>query len=371
LANPTDNGVDRGSWTGDDQAETAREAWTSLPDQLDEASDVDRAARAAARVFMRRAGNAQSNGDPNQPAIILISTSWRRLGKDLGWASVPVVDDGSQPLRGSIFICPPNLSAAYKVALPSTELSGIYEWIESQGLLCNLPALVLNPEATTPELRLYEAGLGQPEVVSKYPLHFAHLDLETLDNVLNRFHSDVVCAPGGGRKCVRLWEDSHAFQSVSRPEKAIQGELFRFLRTTFTRLQVAEEEDTPRGRLDLRLTGALADDDTIVVNHAVIELKVITEGNTKPPFTNTEGMKTHIENGVRQAASYRKPPGESRIAMLGCYDMRPHAGQRGDSCLDHIRQFAADECVEVRRWPLFPNVKALREHLMPGTSPAV
>ena len=366
MPDTINDGVDRGSWTGDDQAGTARIAWTSLPEPLDETSDVARAARAAARVVMRRARNAKSSDDPAEPSVILISTSWQRLGKSLGWTSAPAMDDGSHPLRGSIFLCPPNLGAAYKRGLPSTDLGSLYEWIAGQDPLGFLPALVLNPDAAVPELRLHEAGLGQPEIVSKYPLHFAHLDLETLDRVLARFYEDVVCAPGGGRKCVPLWNDPEAFQAVHRPEKAIQDELVRYLRASLPHLRATEEEDTPLGRLDVRLTGALAEDDTIVVSHAVIELKVLNGGNKKGPFTDTQGLKAHVEKGVRQAASYRKPPGESRIAMLGCYDMRPHAGHRGESCLDHIRQFAHDERVEIRRWPLFPNVEALRVHLVPG-----
>lgn len=371
MPDTTDDGVDRGSWTGDDQAGTARIAWTSLPEPLDETSDVARAARAAARAVMLRARNQQSFADPNEPSVILISTSWRRLGRLLGWTFAPTVDDGSQPLCGSVLLCPPNLGAAYRIALPSIDLGAIYEWIEGQQLLRVLPALILNRSATVPELRLHEGGLAQPELVSKYPLYFADLDIQTLDQVLERFYEVVVCAPGGGRKCVPLWSDPAKFEPVPRPEKAIQNELVRFLRASLPFLRAVEEEDTPLGRLDVRLSGTLAGDETIVVSHAVIELKVLTQGNKTMPFTNTKGMRTHVEDGVRQAASYRKPPGESRIAMLGCYDMRPHAGQRGDSCLDHVRQFAHDERVEIRRWPLFPNVEALRVHRVPGppTSP--
>lgn len=360
-------GVDRGLWANDDQAETARVAWTALPEPLDEASDIDRAARSMARTVMLRVRNRHAS-DPPAPTVVLITPAWRRIGKALGWSYVPNVDDGSHPLSGAVFLCPANLRASHKAPLPATDLGAIFDWIEGQDGLGLMPALVLNPSATIPELRLYETGLAHPENVSSYPLFLADLDLPTLDGVLARFYDGVVCAPGGGRKCAKLWEDADTFKAVVRPEKAIQNELFRFLHASLPHLRPVEEEDTPLGRLDIRLSGPASTDETIVVNHAVIELKVLGEGNRTPPFTDTQAIKDHVESGVRQAASYRRPPSASRIALLGCYDMRPHASQRGESCLDHIRPLAASESVAVRRWPLFPNVAALRAHLLPGPS---
>lgn len=357
---------DRGLWATDDQAETARIAWTSLPEALDEASDIDRAARLMAQAIMLRTRNQQASNDPSAPIVILISPVWRRVGKALGWSFIPNIDDGSHPLSGGVFLCPPNLGASHKASLPSADLGAIFEWIEKQGDLGVMPALVLSPTATVPQLRLYEFGLSKPEVVRSYPIVLADLDLPSLDGVLRRFYEEVVCAPGGGRKCAPLWDNPDKFVPVTRPEKTIQNELFRFLRASLPHLRPVEEEDTPLGRLDIRLSGPVSSDETIVINHAVIELKVLDGGNKTPPFTDTQTIKDHVESGVRQAASYRRPPSASRFALLGCYDMRPHAGTRGESCFDHVRTFAANESVEIRRWPIFPNVAALRAHLVPS-----
>ena len=365
MPDPDGEIPDRGLWAADDQAETAREAWVELPESLDETSDMARAARTMARIVSLRACNPKNAPNLTEPTVVLISPKWHRFGKALDWTYVPCVNDGSQSLTGSVFLCPPNLGASYMHSLPSSDLGEAFEWIESHSEIQGLPALALNPRATIPELRVYELGLSHPERVRSYPLYLAELDLATLDDVLKRFYDGVVCAPGGGRKCTKLWRDAQAFKPVPRPEKAIQNELARYFHFALPRLRAIEEEDTPLGRLDIKLSGPVSSDNSVVINHAVIELKALVGGNKKAPYTNTETIKKHVKEGVRQAASYRKPPSASRIALLSCYDMRAHAGHRGDTCLDHVRRLATRASVEIRRWPLFPSVGALREHLLP------
>jgi hypothetical protein len=365
LSTKADKDVeDRGLWNNDNLQKTAEEAWAELPDAVDETSDIDRAARTLARILLLR--GRLKVADPAEPVVMVVSNNWRMLGKSLGWKSAPSVDDGSYRLAGRVFIVPPNVSASYCADLPTGDLGDLLDQLSSEAHLSGLPALVLNPGAAVPELRLYPSGLSALDDKSSYPIHLAQLDLPSLDEALDRFHMDVVAAPGGGRKCAPLWQDADTFKVVSRPEKTIQNELFRFLRYTFPELRPIEEEDTPLGRFDIRLTGPVSQDETVVVSHAVIELKVIYGGNRKAPFTDTKAVKDHLQDGVRQAAGYRRPPLASRIAMMGCFDMRVSAGHRGESCLDHVRSFAGAENVVIRRWPLFPTVKALREYVVPA-----
>jgi hypothetical protein len=140
----------------------------------------------------------------------------------------------------------------------------------------------------------------------------------------------------------------------------------RFLRNTLPEFYLRDEEDTSLGRLDIRITGPTGINPHTFTHHAVLELKALVEGNRTAPFTDTQAVKTHLEDGVRQAASYCKPPEAARIALLACYDMRPSAGARGETCLNHVRDFAATEYVELRRWPLFPTIELMREFEVPA-----
>lgn len=360
LVEPEDDLVGRGAWSNDDQSATARAAWSSLPDTIDEASDIDRAARAFAQALQKR--KLKPTTDPETPTIVLVSPEWRTLGKTLNGKLVPEVDDGSCQLSGYLFVVPANLGAAYRVELLSDDLGATFEWIEDILDLGGVPALVLNPGAALPELRIYSQGLSKPKQKSA-PLYFAELDISVLDLLLAKFWAEIVCVPGGGRKCERLWNDPDKFGPVPRPERVVQNEMYRYLRISLPSLTVKEEENVPLGRLDIRLSGRVGSDFYTWVNHAVIELKALTKGNRKLPFTDNKTIKMQIKEGVVQAASYRQPPQPSRIAMLACYDMRPHAGLRKDTCLSHVRPLAKSKQVELRRWPLFPVLgHAFREY---------
>ena len=149
------------------------------------------------------------------------------------------------------------------------------------------------------------------------------------------------------------------------PEKAVQDELGRFLSHVFPDFYVKEEEYTDFGRFDIRITANVGIDEYTWMNYAVLELKALTGGNKTSPFTDTLTLKKQITEGVRQAATYRKPPQPSLIAALLCYDFRAHAWKRGDTCLDHARSYAKKEKVELWRWPLFSTVKEYREYESP------
>lgn len=368
MTEPTDGPIDRGAWSGDDQKRTALAAWPLLPDDVDESSDVDRAIKRLALTVLARMLNNASKNDPLLPSIVLIGSDWRKVGRTHGWTYVPAIDDGSTQLTGYVFIVPSNLGAAYAFKLPNPDLGQNLDWLESELHLGDLPAIVFNPEATVPELKIYDFGLCKPNRKRSYPLYLAELNLDLLDDALERFWNTVVCAPGGGRTCEKLWKQSGVYEAVVRPEKILQREMLRFLRPSFSRLRIKDEENVPLGRLDIRISGPAGPDEYVYVNHAVIELKALIKGNQNPPFTDTEKIKTQVEEGVQQAASYRKPPEKSRIAMLACYDMRPHSEKRGETCFDHVLNFAATEEVELRRWPLFPSVSELRKFNTPSSS---
>lgn len=346
---------------------TAREAWTTLPleDEGADLSDIDRGTRAFALTVHKRKLNPTSAKDPKAPVVVLFPDNWRPLGKTNKWQHLPEVDDGSRQLTGYLFVAPPNLGAAYAIKLPTNEMGDIVDWIEDELKLGTAPAILMNPDATVPELRVYVQGVSVPTKKSTYPLCLAELNCAALDGLLLRFWRDVVCAPGGGRKCQKLWQNRQALIPVKRPEKIVQDEMCRYLNRSLPGLRAKDEENVELGRLDVRLLGPASADHSIIVHHAVIELKVLTKGNTKPPFTDTKTVRCHVKEGVRQAASYRKPPEASRIAMLACYDMRHRAGERGETCFDHVTNFAKKEAVEIRRWPLFPSVGELRKFKTP------
>jgi hypothetical protein len=354
---------DRGCWEGDDQAATARQAWSALPDPLDEMVGLARCSHALAHAVAKRAYHPDGTKDPKHPTVVLVTDSWREYGTKMGWARMPDIDDGSRQLAGYLLVSPPNFGTAYGTALATADLGAAFDWIENNLGFGDLPAIALNPAATIPELKLYENGICDQPAGRSIPIFLTTLELGQLDGALDLFWRQVVVAPGSGR--VALWKDGAKFIPIHRPEKAIQNELLKSLRVSFPSLGVKPEEVVETGRVDLRISGSVTPDGNVWVNHAVIELKVLDNGNTKPPFRDTQAIRGHIMRGVQQAAAYRMPPEPSRIAILACYDMRAHAGQRPTTCFDHIRDYASAESVELRLWPLFPSSESYRDYLKP------
>lgn len=365
MANNDSPTPDRGAWSDDDLGQTVNEVLAEVPTDASERYETVRGSRALARAIQRRSKHTAASSDPKGPIVFLITDQSRVIGKRLKAIRAPEINDGSQRLFGRLQIAPSNLSSSYFLELPDSELGKIFDWIEETLGLGEVPALIYNPFSTVPELRVYENGVSDHKECRLYQLHFTKLTASELKSELDKFWKNVVVAPGKHRKCRKLWDNKTQFIPVKGPEKAVQDELGRFLSHVFPGFYVKEEEDTDFGRYDIRMSANVGIDVYTWMNYAVLELKALTGGNKTPPLTNIQTIRNQINEGVRQAATYRKPPEPSLIAALLCYDFRAHAGKRGDTCLDHARKYAKEENVELWRWPLFPTVKEYREYESP------
>lgn len=352
------------SWSPEELRETLADALPTLPDTNEETAGLEYSARKLSSTLVELTLSGTENlNDASIPTVVLLTENWRKIGDNRSYTYHPDVDEGSCQIQGRLFIASTNFSAACATELETSDLGEIFKHLEQDDELKSLPALVLNPHTSTPKITLYEYGLSKPDKKTTYPIYLAELDQDLLDEVLSGFWAQVICSPGGGRPCPTLWSDAKSFKPVSKPEKAIQAELLKSLKIAFggRRFVIKDEEVVETGRLDIRISGPAGVDEFAYVNHAILEIKVLSGGNKKLPFTDTKTLKKQIRDGVIQAASYRDPPEPCRIAILLCYDMRYSCGNRGESCLEHVRKFAKKHDVALRRWPLFPSSKHLRE----------
>lgn len=321
-----------------------------------DAPAIEIALQALAKVIGLRAQNAGAVHDEKKVAIFLISDRPRELGKTLGAIHKPIMDDGSQPLTGSIWISPATFVSGYSLNIEGANAAAAFEQVVTLGL-GSLAACVFNPEATEQEIRFYPKGVDDDTRVIKFSVSSIALDFAALDQVLDTFHTQNFITPDATHDILDPWKVAAKYQPRENTEAFFQAWLKTALTIVFWRTIVVRfEVPGTEGRCDLLLMSQQGD---AWHCQAVLELKVLRSlTSTGKPVAQTVASQA-IEDGVLQAVSY-KTQNSAKLGILCCYDMRKPDHCNDDKCFDPVRTLAIARDVHLRRYRVFNSSKELR-----------
>jgi len=273
----------------------------------------------------------------------------------------PAFSLGGVVVSGKIWFGAQAMNSANGVAIPEcSDADALFTFVSDTLKSGSRPAIYFDGTANEEILRFFPKGVDFPEECEDIPLGGAHLNEATLKIILDRIHERHMKTPTASALSGKLWSNKPKCYPTERAEYAVQSILEIGLGTALGNVRAKREGTGVYGRYDLVLVEQDKQDSSKVINHAVLELKVIRG------FTSTGAKVADITNqtavlkGVKQAFAYRQECG-ARISALCCYDMRPNPNlhkHSGRGC-----QIATDFEVEFWAWPLFSTTEAARDRL--------
>ncbi|MCP1909631.1 hypothetical protein J2R96_002111 [Bradyrhizobium elkanii] len=341
--------------TSVDQLTAIAQQFYGVDPDLD-APAIEIALSALAKVIGLRAQNAGAVHDEKNVAIFLISDRPRELAKTIGAKHHPIMDDGSQPLTGRIWISPATFVSGFSLNIDGEDAAVAFEQVGALGL-GSLAACVFNPKATEQEIRFYPKGLDDDALVIKFSVSNIALDFAALDQVLDTFHAQNFITPDATHDILDPWKVAAKYQPRTNTEAFFQAWLKTALTIVFWRTIVVRfEVPGTEGRCDLLLMSRQGD---AWQCQAVLELKVLRSlTSTGKPVAQTVASQA-IADGVLQVVSY-KTQNAAKLGVLCCYDMRKPGHCNDDKCFDPVRALAIARNVHLRRYRVFNSSKELR-----------
>lgn len=349
-----------GPWANANLARTAHEhagigATSDLPDDVRFISGI-------VQLVRTRLARTSEAPDPLQPAVFLLEPVPRALQEGPSPKRAPMLESGTEPLNGRLWFVGAAVISGHYVPVGECDDDSLFQLVTSALELGNVPAVLFDPKAGIPEVRFYPSGLGNPEDRRKLPLNEPNISLERLLEAIRHIHDHNFITPDAQPTATKLWKDSDRWWPVENAEAIIQSILKAGLTSAFPACTVRHEQPSIPGRVDLEIEEHDALDRSVIVRHAVLELKVLRSFRSTGTSVAAGETEEWIEAGVRQAAAYREDKG-ARNAALCCFDMRRE--NTGESCFDHVLGLAARGQVELWRWFLFASSAHYRSARFP------
>lgn len=145
-----------------------------------------------------------------------------------------------------------------------------------------------------------------------------NLDDSLINSHLEAFANENLNSPDTRKD---IWIDAAKWIPQEQAERIIQKLLLVGLRTTFINHSVLPEPPTSKGRLDLLILSKQKDN----ADKYVLELKAVRSKTSTGTDVPASSMVRHLEDGIKQADSYRKNVGGT-AAYLCVYDLRKTKG---------------------------------------------
>ena len=267
-----------------------------------------------------------------------------------------MLSNGLTPLGSHIWFVGPAVNLGHGLAIPKWEDDEVFA-AASRMSVGTSPTILFEPRTDSPEARFYPNGLDAPD-----DFHYLRLGgtIITMDDVLavvDRVHITQLITPGAQSKAGKLWKSASKFWAAEDAEDTVQLYLRAGLAAAFPSCIIRGEQSQVSGRLDLEVEEPSDTDRSVVVRHAILELKVLRSFGSGGAPVSDKSVKTWISEGVDQAEEYRLERG-SRASALCCFDMRSTV--TGERCFAHVLQAAINANVTLRVWHLFSSAKAYR-----------
>ena len=331
-----------------------------------EGPEVRIAVETLAKALAARMRHSGWTSDPKVLAVFLLSDRSRELGGEITATREPIIDNGSKPFGGRLWIAPHNFTSGYWLPFSGDDDAAVFAEVEKKGL-GEHPALVFDPNATDPELRYYPRGLSDTERIHRFMIAQHSFSLEALDKVLKRFHEYNIITPDAVLGEQDPWKDAGRYFPRPRTEAFLQGWLKSVLSVAFLDHMIRFEVKGNEGRCDLLVVSPHQSQTNAWLYHAALELKVLRTYSTGGKAVANAKSTQAISDGLLQAIAYKKEH-SAELGMLCCYDMRTPKQCNGDGCFAGIAKKAEKSAVELRRYRLYGSSADLRDDKYGGKS---
>ena len=325
-------------------------------------ADIPRQVRflaGVAKLIRRRMGMADSDGDPERPAIFLLEARARSINPQTVPKRVPMLDNGLTTVNGRLWFVSPVVVAGKYIDLEFDDDDALFEVVTDALDLGAVPAIIYDPRTTPASVRFYPGGLSDLENRNTIDIR-PELSPQLVFDVINHVYEDCLVTPDAQAKAGKLWTNNGKWWPASNAEDIIQLYLRAGLTTAFPTCTVRHEQAGVNGRLDLGFEEEIAPHSGHFVRHAVLELKVLRSFTSGGTTVGGKDTRCWIKSGIKQAYSYREEVG-SRFAALCCFDMRKE--NTGEECFDDVRELASRLAVELKNWFIFATSQQYRDYI--------
>ncbi len=306
--------------------------------------------------LIRRRLSDKAPGGAAAPAVFILTAGPPTSLPDASLRRVPMLSNGLTPVDSHIWFVGPAVNLGHGLAIPNWEDDEVFA---SASRMCvgTSPTIIFEPRTASPEGRFYPNGLDAPDDFHHLRLGGTVIQMDDVLAVVDRVYRTQLITPGAQSKAGKLWRSASKFWAAEDAEDTVQLYLRTGLAAAFPSCIVRGEQSQVSGRLDLEVEEPSDTDRSVVVRHAILELKVLRSFGSGGAAISNASIKTWISEGVDQAEEYRLERG-SRASALCCFDMR--SAVTGERCFAHVLQAATNANVTLRVWHLFSSAKAYR-----------
>jgi hypothetical protein len=353
-----------GGWTVDDLKAAVQTRSGTGADQG--VPDPTRFAGAIAKLLIARLAHTEAASDSTWPAVFLLAPSINLVRKIGSPERVPILNDGSQAVNGKVWFVNAPAASGHFIDYDVADLNALFNLVTESMSLGNVPAIVFNPQASAPEIRVYPRGMSDPDACDIVSLEDVDISLEQVYSRIEKVYESCLATPDAQNPKVKLWADPSKWWPVSDAEGLVQAQLHAALAAAFLTCTVRAEQSMPIGRDDLEIERPVDRRRPAVVKRLVlIELKVLRSFTAGGRRISKASELDRITEGVEQASAYASDKG-FQLATLCCFDMR--STNAGALCFAHVQAMAGRLHVDLRQWFIYSSSQQRRKDLAAGRS---
>jgi hypothetical protein len=230
----------------------------------------------------------------------------------------------------------------------------LFRFVSDKMGVGGVPTIVFDPRDPGPELRYYSQGLDEPEDFESLQIANTQISLDEIFGRIDLLYANQLVTPGAQGRGAKLWLNARKGLTASNAEDVLSALLAAGLQTAFPACRIRVEQPQPTGRLDIEVVERMLGHPGGVMEHAILELKILRGRNPNGTAVSANRIRRWIENGVGQAAAYREDKGALAAADRQCFA--------------HVIEAAAGMEVELRVWHLFASSETYRRYLVSSGS---
>jgi hypothetical protein len=272
---------------------------------------------------------------------------------------VPMLDQGHTQLEGRVWFVSQVVTQGTWIAPAFQTDDELFRYVTDEIALGAIPAAVYDARHQDPELRIYPNGLDDLDTYHGVHIAFTRVSIEDIFDRISAIHATQLVTPSAQHRATRLWSNASLGRVASNAEDILGGLLASGLQGAYLTCKVRVEQSGPSGRFDIAIEEPVFGIAGMNRLHAILELKILRRLNQRGRTVSPRTVRRWIEEGVRQAASYRQDR-NALAAALCCFDMRPQF--TGPQCFAHVVATASADHVELGVWHLFSSASAARRH---------
>ena len=353
----TDSNAGLGTWADGNFEATVSQyggigANADVPDEI-------RFMAGVAQLLQRRKAESNARGELSDDDIAIFVLKPVPPNSVAHALRVPMLDNGLTMVGGRLWFTAAAVVSAHYVELPQdSKDADRFSYVVDQLNLGSQPTLIFDPRTSSPQLRWYPKGLGNPDIVELKPLT-GDVSPEAVYETIDRLYMHCLVTPTSLPYGGNLWNDAAKCWPQESAEALVQSHLKIALVSTFPFCTVRHEQTQQTGRNDLEIEEPDPLDRSHVTRHATIELKVLRSFGSTGLAVSDARIDEWIEEGVLQAWAYRENK-SAQWSALCCFDMRKE-DPGNQACFAHVLQDAATKEINLWRWFLYSSSANYRE----------